>query len=495
MEIFNYILYGFQVALIPMNLLYCFIGVFLGTLIGVLPGIGPVGTISILMPVTFSMSPVSAIIMLAGINYGAQYGGSTTSILVNVPGESTSVVTCIDGYQMALQGRAGPALGISAIGSFIGATISLLGVMFLSAPLATFALRFGPPEYFALMFLALTLVSSLASGSTIKALAMAACGMWVGAIGMDLQTGIPRFTLGIRTLYDGVGLVPVIMGLFGIGEILTNIEEQVKLDLLHAKIERLWPSIQDWIESRWAILRGTLVGFFCGIMPGGGALVATFASYALEKRISRHPERFGHGAIEGVASPETANNAAAEAGFIPLLALGIPGNVVTAVLIGALMIHGIQPGPLLLSDHPDVFWGLITSMYIGNIMLLILNLPLIGLWVKLLKVPYAFLFPAILLFCLIGVYSINSSAVEILIMIFFGIIGYLMRKLRFEPTPFVMGMVLSPMMENAFRHSLILSDGKISTFFTRPLSALLMIVGLSVLTSYVVFGVRKKFIE
>ena len=492
MEIFNHILFGFYVALSPENLLYCFLGVVLGTFVGVLPGLGPVATMSILMPITLSISPVSAIIMFAGIYYGALYGGSTTSILINVPGEVTSVVTCIDGYQMARNGRAGPALGISAIGSFIGGTISLIGVMFLAAPLATFALRFGPPEYFALIFLALTVVSGLAMGSPIKALATAALGMLTGVIGMDMQTGIPRFTLGIRTLYDGVGLVPVIMGLFGIGEILINIEKRVEGEILRAKIERILPSVQDWIESRWAILRGTFIGFFLGIIPGGGALLSTFASYVIEKRISSHPERFGYGAIEGVAGPETANNAGGQASFVPMLALGIPSNVVIAVLIGTLMIHGVQPGPLLISEHPEIFWGVITSMYIGNVLLLVLNLPLIGLWVQLLKIPYILLFPIIILFCLIGVYSLNNNVIEIFIMIFFGIIGYFMRKLEFEPAPFVMGMVLSPMMESAFRQSLTLSDGKISVLFIRPLSAFFMIAGLSALAFYAISWVRKQ---
>jgi len=492
MEMLHHILFGFQVAMTPANLLYCFFGVLLGTLIGVLPGLGPVATISILMPITLSISPVSAIIMLSGIYYGAQYGGSTTSILINVPGEATSVVTCIDGYKMALQGRAGPALGISAIGSFIGGMVSLLGVMLLAAPLANFALRFGPPEYFSLIFLSLTIVSGLGTGSTLKALLMAGLGMLTGAIGMDMSTGIPRFTFGIRTLYDGVGLVPAIMGLFGIGEILTNIEEKLELDIFKTKIKRILPSREDWVRSRGPIGRGTLIGFFLGVIPGGGALISTFASYAVEKKISRHPEQFGQGAIEGVAGPETANNAGAQSSFIPMLALGIPPNVVLAVLISALIIHGIQPGPLLLAKHPDLFWGVITSMFVGNAMLLILNLPLVGLWVQLLRVPYTYLFPAILLFCLVGVYSITNNYVEILLMVFFGVVGYLMRKFDFEPAPFVMGLVLSSMMENAFRQSLTLSEGSMTIFFTRPISALLMAVGLGVLVCYVVLGVRKR---
>jgi putative tricarboxylic transport membrane protein len=489
---FENILFGFQLAFSPMNLLYCFVGALLGTLIGVLPGLGPVATISILMPITFGVPPVSAIIMLSGIYYGAQYGGSTTSILVNVPGEATSVMTCVDGYKMALQGRAGPALSISAIGSFIGGTVALVGVMFLAAPLAAFALRFGAPEYFALIFLALMIISGLSSGSIVKALIMAALGMFTGLIGMDMNTGTSRFTFGIRTLRDGVGLVPAIMGLFGIAEIMLNLEEKMELDIFKTKLSRIWLSRRDWIESRWAVLRGTIIGFFLGIIPGGGALLSTFASYSIEKKLSRHPERFGHGAIEGVAAPETANNASAQSSFIPMLALGIPPNAVIAILIGALMIHGIQPGPLLISEHPDVFWGVIASMYIGNIMLLVLNLPLIGLWVQLLKVPYSLLFPAILLFCLIGVYSLNNNIIEIFIMAFFGLIGYLMKKLDFEPAPFVLGFILSDMMENAFRQSMTLSDGKIWVFFNRPLSASLMIAGVIILILYVILWVRQR---
>jgi len=485
------VLYGFQVAATPANLMACFIGVLLGTFIGVLPGLGPVATISILLPITLKMTPVAAIIMLAGIYYGAQYGGSTTSILVNLPGEATSVMTTLDGYQMALQGRAGPALGIAAIGSFIGGTIALVGVMFLSAPLATFALRFGPPEFFALIFLALTIVTSLAVRSTLKAIIVAALGLLAGVVGMDMDTGMPRFTMGIRTFNDGIDLVPVIMGLFGVGEILSNVDEKMKIDLLNVKLERIWPSMRDWVESRMPILRGTAVGFFLGLIPGGGALISTFASYAVEKRISRHPEKFGHGAIEGVAGPETANNAGAQASFIPLLAFGIPSNVVTAVMLGALMIHGVEPGPLLMTQHADIFWGVITSMYIGNAMLVVLNLPLVGVWVQILKIPYRYLFPIILLFCMVGVYSTNNNVFDIFTMFFFGIAGYLMNKFGFEPAPFVMGMILSSLFENSFRQSLVLSDGSLGIFFSRPLSAVLMTVGLLVLASHLLTWFRK----
>ncbi|MEW5912558.1 MAG: tripartite tricarboxylate transporter permease [Thermodesulfobacteriota bacterium] len=492
MEILNYVLYGFQVALAAHNIFACFMGVLLGTLVGVLPGLGPVATISILLPITLKMAPVTAIIMLAGIYYGAQYGGSITSVLINVPGEATTVVTCIDGHKMALAGRAGAALGISAIGSFIGGTISLVGVMFLAAPLAAFALRFGPPEYFALIFLAVTLITNLAVGSPLKGLAMAVLGMLVGVIGMDLGTGVPRFTFGIHALYDGVGLVPVIMGLFGIGEVLSNVEREIKTEIVKTKIKNVWPTFQDWVASRMAILRGTVVGFLLGLIPGGGALISTFASYALEKKLSRHPEKFGHGAIEGVAGPETANNAGSQASFVPLLSLGLPSNVVTAILIGALIIHGVEPGPLMMKSHPDIFWGVLVSMYLGNVMLLILNLPLIALWVQILRIPYRLLLPLIMLFCLVGVYSTNFSVFDVLVMVFFGAVGYLMNRFKYEPAPFVMGMVLCPIFENAFRQSLTLSDGSFLIFFTRPLSAVLMIGGILILASYLLPWFRQR---
>jgi putative tricarboxylic transport membrane protein len=487
------IAYGFSVALTPMNLFYCFIGVLLGTLVGVLPGIGPVPTLSILLPITLKLPPVSAVIMLAGIYYGCQYGGSTTSILVNIPGEVTSVVTCIDGYQMALQGRAGPALGISAIGSFIGATISIAGILFLSQPLVKFALGFGPPEYFSLVFFSLMIVSGLAvESTTLKCLLMAALGMLVGVIGMDVITARPRFTFGIRALSDGVGIVPVIMGLYGVAEVLSNLEEDCSLSILSGKIERILPSLKDWAESKWAILRGTVIGFACGLIPGGGPIVATFASYAIEKKVSRHPERFGHGAIEGVAGPETANNAGAQSSFIPLLSLGIPPNVVMAIFVGALMIHGIQPGPLMMTEHPDLFWGVITSMYVGNAMLLVLNLPLIGVWVQILRIPYGILFPLILLFCFTGVFSASNSAVDIYVMVFFGLVGFIMRKMQYDPAPFVMGLVLSPIMESAFRQSLTISDGRLSIFVSRPISAVLLGMGILVMIGYLFQGRFRK---
>ena len=479
METFHLILYGFSVVLQPANLLCAFLGAVAGTLVGVLPGLGPVGAMSMLLPVTYGMSPTGAMIMLAGIYYGAQYGGSTTSILVNIPGESSSVVTCLDGYQMARQGRAGPALGIAAFSSFFAGTIGVLGLSFLAPPLVDAALTFGAPEYFALMCLGLTVLTFLAQRSMLKALIMAVLGLFVGTIGFDITTGIQRFTLGIQDLMEGVGLVQIAMGMFGISEILLNIEKTMKVTVFETKLKGLFPNLQDWRRSIGAILRGTGIGFFLGILPGGGAVIASFSSYAIEKRLSKHPEKFGTGVIEGVAAPESANNAAAQGAFIPLMTLGIPSNVVMALLLGALMIHGLTPGPLLMTRNPDLFWGVITSMYIGNVMLLILNLPLIPMWVRFLKIPYPILFPFILLFCLIGVYTINNNIFDIYLMIFFGIVGYLARKFEFEAAPFILAVVLGPMMEKTFRQSLIMFQGDFSVFIRRPISG--VIFGLAVI--------------
>jgi putative tricarboxylic transport membrane protein len=490
MGIFDNLALGFSVVFSLNNLLLCFIGVSIGTLIGVLPGIGPVATISLLLPVTFGMNPITSIIMLAGVYYGAQYGGSTTSILVNIPGEASSIVTCLDGYQMARQGRAGPALGISAFGSFIGGTVSIVGLMLLSPLLASAALKFGPPEYFALMLFGLTMVTYLCMGSIIKGLIMAVAGLAISTIGQDPIVGITRFTLGSTTLMDGIGLVPVAMGVFGVGEVLTNIEEDIKQEVFAAKLSGLLPTVKDWIDSKWPIARGTLIGFFLGILPGGGTVIPTFVCYTVEKRLSKHPEKFGTGTIEAVAAPETANNAATGGSMVTLLSLGIPANVSMAVLLGAFIIHGIQPGPLLLTDHPDLFWGTIASMYIGNVMLLVLNLPLIGIWVKLLKVPYNILFPLILLFCFLGVYSLNNNIYEILIMIIFGVFGYLIRKFGFEGAPFLLAMVLGPMMEIAFRQSLIYRDPLI--FFKRPISAILLIIALFLLITPLFSRITRK---
>jgi putative tricarboxylic transport membrane protein len=423
MEIMKNLAFGFSICLDPINLFLCFAGCLVGTLVGVLPGIGPVGAMSLLLPITFGLQPVSAIILLAGIYYGAMYGGSTTSILVNIPGEAASVVTCLDGYKMARQGRAGPALGISAFGSFIAGTISIIGLMLVANPLARMALKFGPPEYFAVICLGLTLLVCLAQKSIIRALIMAAVGLFLSNIGLDNFSGAERFTFGLINLMDGIGLVPLIMGLFGISEILINLEELEAFSVFDKVEGGLLPSLKDWKDSTLPILRSTLIGFLLGVLPGGGATIASFTCYAIEKKLSKRPESFGTGVIEGVASPEAANNAASEGSLVPLFSLGIPANVVMALLFGALMIHGLQPGPRLVIEHPELFWGVVASLYIGNLMLLVLNLPLIGVWVRILKVPYAILFPLIFLFCLIGSYSINNSVVDVQIMLFFGVVG------------------------------------------------------------------------
>jgi putative tricarboxylic transport membrane protein len=472
---------GFSVALQPIHLFYCFVGVVIGTLVGVLPGMGPVAAMSLLLPATFHTTPVASIIMLSGIYYGAQYGGSTTSILVNIPGEASSVMTCIDGYQMARKGRAGPALGIAAFGSFIAGTVGILGLILIAPPLVDFALKFGPAEYFSLMILGLTILTFLTSSSMIRALMMAALGLVVGTMGLDNISGLARFTFNIPELLDGVGLVPVVMGLFGISEVLLNIELRVKREVFTTKVKGLLPTLEDWGKSIWSILRGTILGFFLGILPGGGAVIASFVSYAIEKRVSKHPEEFGKGAIEGVAAPESANNSAAQGAFIPLLTLGIPSNVVMAMLLGALIIHGVTPGPLLLTQHPELFWGVVASMYVGNALLLALNLPLIGMWVQLLKVPYAILFPIIILFCLLGSYSINNSSTDVAIMLVFGVIGYLMKKLSLEAAPMVLAFVLGPMMETALRQALIKSKGSFTIFFTRPISATCLVIAIALM--------------
>jgi putative tricarboxylic transport membrane protein len=474
MEFLNSALLGFQVALTPTNLFFCFMGVLTGTLVGVLPGLGPVAAMSLLLPTTFHVTPVSAIIMLAGIYYGAMYGGSTTSILVNIPGEAASVVTCLDGYKMARQGKAGPALGISAFGSFIAGTLSIVGLMFIAPPLAAMALKFGPPEYFSLMIMGLTVLTFLASGPMWKALLMAAFGLFLGCMGMDNMTASYRFTFNILELSDGVGLVPVVMGLFGISEVMLNVEQSMDRTVFETKIQNLLPNLKEWAASIGPIIRGTVLGFFLGVLPGGGAVISSFVAYAIEKRISKHPEKFGTGVIEGVAAPESANNAATGGAFIPLLSLGIPANAVMALLLGAFIIHGVQPGPMLVKEHPQLFWGTVASMYVGNAMLLVLNLPLIGLWVKILKVPYPILFPLILLFCLIGCYSLNNSVTEVLIMVLFGLIGYVFKKFQYEAAPLVLALVLGPMMENSLRQALLMSAGSPIIFFERPISAILM---------------------
>ena len=491
MEIFQGVIYGFQVALQPSNLIYCFFGVLVGTLVGVLPGLGPAAAISLLLPTTFKVSPVSATIMLAGIYYGAMYGGSTTSILVNIPGEAASVVTCLDGYQMALRGRAGPALGIAAFGSFIAGTFAVIALTFVGPFLSGIALQFGPPEYFSMMIVGITVLTYLSSGSMIKALMMAAVGLVLSGIGMDTISGKYRFTFHIGTLLDGIGIVPVAMGLFGISEVLFNLETEIRRDILSTRVKNLFPTLKDWTASIWAIVRGSILGFFLGIIPGGGAVVASFASYAIEKKISKCPGEFGKGAIQGVAGPEAANNAGAGGSFIPLLTLGIPANPVMAILLGALMIHGLQPGPLLIKNAPDVFWGTIVSMYLGNGMLLVLNLPLIGLWVKVLKVPYYLLYPLILLFCLIGAYSVDNSTGDVILMLIFGVLGFLMKKFQYEGAPMILALVLGQKLETSFRRSLIMSQGDFSIFVVRPISLGFLIIAILLLI-IPIFTQRKK---
>ena len=492
MDYYSLILQGFSIVFQPTNLFLCFFGCLMGTLVGVLPGLGPTAAIALLLPTTFHFAPVSAIITLSGIYYGAMYGGSTTSILVNIPGEAASVITTLDGYQMALDGRAGPALGIAAFGSYIAGTLSIVGLMFLAPLLARGALAFGPPEYFSLMCMGLTILIYLASGSMIKALMMAALGLIIGCIGADMLTNVHRFTLGIPELVDGVGLIPLVMGLFGISEVLLNIEIQVRQEILKGKIKNLLPNLQEWKDSAKPILRGSLLGFLLGILPGAGPAIASFVSYAVEKRVSRHPENFGRGAIEGVAGPESANNAATGGSFIPLFSLGIPSNSVMAILLGALMIHGVIPGPNLMQQSPDLFWGVVASMYVGNIMLLVLNLPLIGLWVKLLKVPYSILFPLILLFCLIGAYTASNKIVDLYIMIFFGFMGYLLRKYRYEAAPLILAFVLGPMLEDALRQSLIISEGSPKIFFARPISGTILGCTLLLLLSSLLPKIQKR---
>lgn len=495
MDLFHSLLTGFQVALQPTNLLFCLIGVSIGTLVGVLPGLGPMAALSLVLPVTFHVPPLSGLVMLAGIYFGCMYGGSTTSILVNIPGEVASVVTCIDGYQMARQGRAGPALGISAFGSFIGGTAGVIGLMLVAPPLADMALKFSPTEYFSLMILGLIVLTFLASGPMWKTLLMAAFGIFLGCMGVDVVTGAPRFTFGILELQDGIGLVPMAMGLFGVAEVLLNLEQTIERHIFDTRIKNLLPTLKDWADSIWAILRGTIIGFFLGILPGGGAVLSSFVSYAVEKKISRNPEKFGTGIIQGVAGPETANNAATSGAFIPLFTLGIPANAVMSILLGAMIIYGMQPGPLLLKQNPDIFWGAVTSMYVANGMLLILNLPLIGLWVRVLKIPYPILFPLILLFCLIGSYSLNNSIFEAFIMIIFGVLGYVFKKFGYDSTPMILAMVLGPMMEVALRRSLLHSSGDPTVFISRPLSLALLSIAFFLLLLPLLPGLKKRRIS
>jgi TctA family transporter len=491
MELLSNLALGFQTVISPQNLLYCFLGTLIGTLIGVLPGIGPVQTIAILLPATFALPPVTALIMLAGIYYGAQYGGSTTSILVNVPGEASSVVTCLDGYQMALKGRAGAALTISALGSFVAGCFATFLLALLAVPLSELAFKFGPAEYFSLMVFGLIGSIVFASGSLIKAVGVIVLGLLLGVVGTDITSGSQRFSFGISELADGIGFVPLAMGLFGISEIIKSLEQREKKKML-SKISGFWMTKKELKASAPAIVRGTLTGSLLGILPGGGAILASFISYMLEKKISRDPESFGKGNIRGVASPESANNAAAQTSFVPLLTLGIPPNVVIAMMAGAMIIHGIQPGPRVIISNPELFWGVIVSMWVGNLMLLILNLPLIGIWVKLLSVPYRVLYPAILLFCCIGIYSVNNNTFDIGLTAFFGFLGYLFAKLECEPAPLILGFVLGPMMEENLRRAMLLSRGDPSVFFTRPLSLAFLLMAFAMLIIVAVPAIRRR---
>jgi putative tricarboxylic transport membrane protein len=465
---------GFSVALQPAVLWYAFLGCLVGTLVGVLPGIGPLAGISILLPITFGLDATKAIVMLAGIYYGSQYGGSTTSILLRIPGEASSVMTCIDGNAMARKGRAGAALCIAAIGSWIAGTFGVVVLTLIAPPLATIALRFGPPEYTALLVLGLIFLAYMSTSSLTRTLLMASFGLLLGMIGIDPLSGHFRYSFDIAELGDGIGIVPVAVGLFGLGEILATPSHQVAGEVIRPRLRELWPNRQEWRDSSWPIARGTVLGFLIGIIPGSAHIISSFLSYAVEKKVSRHPEQFGQGAVAGVAGPESANNAASTGAFVPMLALGIPTGPVTAVLMAALMIHGVPPGPTLVNDHPDVFWGFVASMYVGNIMLLALNLPLVGIFVHLLRIPYAYLYPLIIMFCVIGVYEVSHSIVDVWIMLIMGVVGYALKKFQFDPAPLVLGLVIAPIFEMSLRQSLIMSDGNWTIFVTRPISATLM---------------------
>ncbi len=492
-QLFANLAIGFSAAATVANLTYCFIGVLLGTLIGVLPGIGPLATIAMLLPITYKMAdPGSALIMLAGIYYGAQYGGSTTAILVNLPGEASSVVTALDGYQMARKGRAGPALAIAAIGSFFAGSVATFLLAAFAAPLSELAFQFGPAEYFSLMVLGLVAAVVLARGSIIKALAMVIFGLLIGMVGTDVNSGVSRFSFEVPELTDGIEFVVIAMGLFGFGEIIANLEQREHREVFIRKVGSLMPSREEFRRSAGPIARGTLLGSLMGALPGGGAVLSSFASYALEKKISRTPERFGDGAIEGVAGPESANNAGAQTSFIPMLTLGIPTTPVMALMVAALMIHNIQPGPQVMTSNPALFWGLITSMWIGNLMLVILNLPLIGLWIKLLSVPYRVLYPAILLFCVIGAYSVNNNVFDVFMTIPFAILGYVFKKLDCEPAPMLLGVVLGQMMEEFLRRAMTISRGDATVFLTRPLSATLLAIAVILLVLVFLPAIARK---
>jgi TctA family transporter len=495
MSIFDNLWLGFEVALTGINLLYCLIGVTLGTFIGVLPGLGPLVTISMLLPITFNLSPTAGLIMLAGIYYGASYGGSTTAILVNLPGESSSVVTCLDGHAMARQGRAGPALAIAALGSFFAGTVATAILALFAPPLAGWALAFGSPEYFSLMLVGLFTAAALAHGSMLKSLAMVVLGLLLGSVGTDVNTGIYRLTFGVPELVDGLSFVVIAMGMFGIAEIVANLEKRDSREVFTSAVGTLMPTLRDLRDSWAPILRGTAIGSFMGILPGAGTTISSFLSYIAEKRIARDPSRFGKGAIEGVAGPESANNAAAQTSFIPTLTLGIPGSGTMALMLGALTIYGIQPGPRVMTSHPDLFWGLVVSMWIGNFILVLLNLPLVGIWVQMLKTPYRMLYPSIVVLCCVGAYTLSNTTTDVILMAVFGVVGYVLVKLDCEPAPLLLGFVLGPMMEENLRRSMLLSRGDPSIFVTQPISLALLISAAVLLALLIVPSIRNKRAE
>jgi putative tricarboxylic transport membrane protein len=491
-ETFDSLLLGFSVALRPDVLWYAFLGCLVGTLVGMLPGVGPLAGISMLLPLTFGLDATKAIVMLAGIYYGSQYGGSTTSILLRIPGEAASVMTCIDGHAMAKKGRAGAALFIAAAGSFVAGTFGVIVLTLIAPPLATFALRFGPPEYTALLVLGLIFLAYMSTTSLVRTLLMATFGLLLGTVGIDVMTGHFRFSFNVAELGDGIGIVPVAVGLFGIGEILATPSHQIANQVTRPRLRELWPSPREWRESAMPVARGSALGFLIGIIPGSAHIISSFMSYALERRISKHPEQFGHGAVAGVAGPESANNAASTGAFVPMLALGLPTGPVTAVLMAALLIHGVPPGPTLVNDHPNVFWGFVASMYVGNLMLLALNLPLVGLFVNLLRIPYVYLYPFIIMFCVIGVYEVNNSTVDVWIMLIMGVVGYGLRKFKLDPAPLVLGLVIAPTFEMSLRQSLIMSNGNWTIFFQRPIALVLLLMCVALLALAALGLLRKR---
>ncbi len=480
-ETFNSLMMGFSVAFQPQVLMYAFFGCIIGTLVGMMPGLGPLAGISLLLPATFGLNPIIAIVLLSGVYYGAMYGGSTTSILMRIPGEAASVMTCVDGYAMTQQGRAGPALAIAAIGSFVAGTLGVIGLMLLAPTLADFALRFGPPEYTALLLMGLFVLAYMSGGSMLKTLAMAVFGLLLGMIGIDVMSGYTRFSFGITELGDGVGIVPVAVGLFGISEILMTAGQADPPKVQQPTLRQLVPTASDLRQSVGPIARGSLLGFMIGIIPGSAHIISSFVSYGMERRLSKTPERFGQGAIEGVAGPESANNAAATGAFVPMLALGIPTGPVTAVMLAAIMVHGILPGPMLIQQQPDLFWGFVASMYVGNVVLLVLNLPMVGLFVNLLRIPYAYLYPCILAFCIVGCYSVSNSTMDVWIMLVMGVVGYVLRKFGFDLAPVALGLVLGPMLELSLRQSLAMSGGDYAIFLQRPIAVTMLVLAVVLL--------------